>query len=126
MTRIFRSLFAAAALLFSAQVQAAQAAPPAAADGLGNVHFASSCSANVAPGVDRGFALLYSFWYDRALDAFNDVVAHDANCAIAYWGAAMTFNHPLWGPPTGTDLREGIAFLKRSSAATERSPRESA
>lgn len=95
-------------------------------ESLGNVHFASSCRADTQPALDRAFALLYSFWYDRALDTFKSVIADDPKCAIAYWGAAMTYNHPLWGPPTATDLRDGIGYLQRSTNATERSPREAA
>jgi tetratricopeptide (TPR) repeat protein len=124
MTRTVRGLCAGTAFLLLGA--ASPGAGAGGTGGLGNVHFASSCGVSVAPAVDRSFALLYSFWYDRALDAFKDVIARDPGCAIAYWGAAMTYNHPLWGPPTATDLRDGIAFLKRSAPANERSPRESA
>lgn len=27
-------------------------------------------------------------------------------CAMAYWGAAMTCNHPFWDPPTKPRLAE--------------------
>ena len=127
MTRRRNGLWIIATVCFLASVCAGT---PAVAEsgqgGLGNVHFASSCAPRVAAPLDRGFALLYSFWYDAALTAFDGVIAADPNCAIAYWGAAMTYNHPLWGPPTATDLRDGIAYLERSATATERSPREAA
>src|SRR5580704_19252163 len=98
MTRTIRGLCAGTAFFLLGAASPGSAGGVAA--GLGSVHFASSCGASVAPAVDRGFALLYSFWYDRALDTFKDVIARDPGCAIAYWGAAMTYNLPLWGPPT--------------------------
>ena len=84
MTRTIRGLCAGAA--FCLLGAASPGSAGGAAAGLGSVHFASSCGASVAPAVDRGFALLYSFWYDRALETFEDVIARDPGCAIAYWG----------------------------------------
>ncbi len=44
----------------------------------------------------RGLALLHNFEYDRAAAAFRAAQAADAGFAMAYWGEAMTHNHPLW------------------------------
>lgn len=101
----------------------AQKRPTVPQEGLGRVHMPISCTAQQV-AFDRGLALLYSFWYDRALKTFDRIIANDPGCAIAYWGAAMTFNHPLWSPPTAKDLKDGIGYLERSQNATRHSPRE--
>ena len=68
--------------------------------GLGSVHMDISCSPRVRADFDRALALLHNFWYARALEAFTAVAQRDPDCAMAYWGAAMTYNHPFWDPPT--------------------------
>src|SRR6188508_2961987 len=64
---------------------------------LGAVHFATSCSKTVAPEFDRGVALLHSFWFSAAIDAFTGVLKNDEHCAMAHWGLAMSW----WGNPFG-------------------------
>ena len=68
--------------------------------GLGHVHMDVPCSPAVSTSFDRALALLHNFWYARALQAFTEVAQRDAQCAMAYWGAAMTYNHPFWDAPT--------------------------
>ncbi|MDB5070131.1 MAG: tetratricopeptide repeat protein [Candidatus Eremiobacteraeota bacterium] len=101
------------------------AAPPAAPDkGIGSVHMDISCGADASARFDRGLALLHNFWYERALTEFQAVIAKHPDCAIAYWGAAMTYNHPLWAPPTGTDVKDALAVLARAKGAATRNDRE--
>jgi hypothetical protein len=64
-------------------------------EGFGRVHMDISCAPAVAPEFDRALALLHNFWYARALERFNQVIKKDSRCAVAYWGAAMTYNHPF-------------------------------
>ena len=40
--------------------------------------------------------LLHSFEYDDAADEFRQAQKLEPWFAMAYWGEAMTFNHPLW------------------------------
>lgn len=44
----------------------------------------------------RGLALLHNFEYGRAAAAFRQAQAADPDWVMAYWGEAMTHNHPLW------------------------------
>src|SRR5512139_1624819 len=44
-----------------------------AADRLGSVTFPNTCAEAVKPQVNRGVALLHSFWFDEAIRTFNDV-----------------------------------------------------
>ena len=70
-------------------------ASPGSEEGLGRAHMEISCSPAVAAKFDRALALLHNFWYRRALEGFQQVSNSDPQCAIAYWGAAMTYNHPF-------------------------------
>ena len=72
-------------------------------EGVGRVHMDISCSATVAADFDRALALLHNFWYVRALERFNQILKNDPGCAMAYWGAALTYNHPFSDPPSQSD-----------------------
>lgn len=44
----------------------------------------------------KGLLLLHSFEYEDAKEAFVSAQEADSTMAMAYWGEAMTYNHPLW------------------------------
>ena len=67
-------------------------------EGLGRAHMETSCAPTVSVDFDRALALLHNFWYARAFERFTRVAKNDPECAMAYWGAAMTYNHPFWDP----------------------------
>jgi tetratricopeptide (TPR) repeat protein len=94
--------------------------PPA----LGRVRFPSSCSAAAAASVERGVALLHSFWYEEAGHAFGDAARADSTCALAYWGEATSLMHPLWAPSSAQDVEEGAALSARAREANAPTPRE--
>lgn len=92
---------------------------------LGTVHFATSCNTAVAQEFDRGVALLHSFWFSAAIEAFNGVLTNDPNCAMAHWGIAMSW----WGNPFGgfrspQALQAGLASVEKGKAAETRTERE--
>ena len=89
---------------------------------LGTVHFPSSCLASVQKPVERGVAMLHSFWYEEAEKQFARVEKDDPQCAIAHWGVAMSLWHQLWNRPEKPTLERGGAELKtaRSLPATPR------
>jgi tetratricopeptide (TPR) repeat protein len=69
-------------------------------------------------------ALLHNFWYNRALQRFNQVAKIDPECAMAYWGAAMTYNHPFWDPPSHADESAAWALVQKGMKAQKASSRE--
>jgi hypothetical protein len=97
---------------------------PGSEEGFGRVHMDISCVPAVAPEFDRALALLHNFWYARALERFNQVIKKDSQCAMAYWGAAMTYNHPFWDPPSQDDETAAWALVQKGLSASEASPRE--
>ncbi len=66
---------------------------------LGTVSFPVSCAPAVQQQFNRGVALLHSFAYAAAENAFHQVAQQDPHCAMAHWGGAMAYFQPLWDPP---------------------------
>lgn len=83
---------------------------------LGSVAFANSCSEQVQPQFARAVAMLHSFWYDEAGRQFRAVADSDPDCAIAWWGVAMSHWQPLWEPrgPNEDAFRKGLAAIRRA------------
>lgn len=75
--------------------ESGSAGAPAAQSQVGNVDFPTSCSAQVQSDFEEAVAMLHSFWFEEAADAFRAVADEDPGCAMAYWGLAMN----NWGNP---------------------------
>lgn len=84
------------------------------AEHLGKVRFANSCSLQVQVEFNSAVAMLHSFQYGLAEKTFNHVLAKDPQCAIAYWGAAMTLYHQLWDAPGEDTLEQGRDYLAKA------------
>jgi hypothetical protein len=84
------------------------------APALGKVSFPISCKPEVHPAFERGVALLHSFQYAAAQKAFTDVSQADPQCAMAYWGLAMTTYHPLWEGANAKSLSQGREYLEKA------------
>lgn len=78
------------------------------------VHFENSCSPAVQEKFQYGITMLHSFEYPETTRIFGELVTSEPNCAMAYWGAAMSLWHPLWAPPGVSDLQQGAALLERA------------
>jgi hypothetical protein len=91
---------------------------------LGKVHFANSCSPQVQVEFNSAVAMLHSFQYGLAEKTFNHVIGKDPQCAIAYWGAAMTLYHQLWDSPNAETLEQGRDYLAKARALRKKSARE--
>jgi tetratricopeptide (TPR) repeat protein len=111
----------ASAIIFGVMVAGAAAQETHAHSGggqLGTVDFRTSCDAPLRAEFNRAVALLHSFEYDEARDAFAALAAKDPDCAMAQWGIAMTQVHGLWGE---IDVKAGrAAAQKAASLAKER------
>jgi len=69
---------------------------PAAASDLGTIEFPNSGAPEAQDAFIRAVLLLHSFEYEDAAEAFREAQRIDPDFALAYWGEAMTYNHPLW------------------------------
>src|SRR5438309_9921994 len=89
----------------------------------GTIDFKVSCATEVRPEFTRGVALLHSFFYEEARRIFTSVTEQDPKCAMAYWGIAMTWWHPIWTPPNPDEMIAGKAAIEKAvgiKAGTDR------
>lgn len=127
-TRLIPNItFAMFLLLFSMGTAQAQDAKESGYP-LGKVDFPISCSDKVQQEFNRAVALLHHMTYPQAKSAFKHVAELDPQCAMAYWGIAMTLFQPLWPTRPGPDeLHEGWEAMQEAKAlapaTTEREQR---
>src|SRR5207249_2206797 len=65
----------------------------------------------------RGVLLLHSFEYQDAARAFREAQRLDAGFALAYWGEALTYTHPLWNEQDRNAARAALQRLGPTAAA---------
>jgi hypothetical protein len=63
---------------------------------LGTITFETSGAPAAQSRFLRGVKALHSFQFDEAAVAFREAKTLDPDFALAYWGEAMSHNHPLW------------------------------
>jgi tetratricopeptide (TPR) repeat protein len=82
---------------------------------LGTVQVANTCVDEAAIHLERGLALLHNMTYEESEAAFATATSVDPQCAMGYWGRAMTIVHPLWSdPPTDAEFEEGSALIEQA------------
>jgi tetratricopeptide (TPR) repeat protein len=107
----------------------ASSAPPALAQDqgdaqFGTVHFPTSCNEVAQRRIDRAMRYQHSFWYRPAKEIFEDALAADPECAIAYWGIALTLLFNPHVPPPAQNLALGIAALEKGRSLGAKTQRE--
>jgi tetratricopeptide (TPR) repeat protein len=83
---------------------------------LGQIDFPTSGSALAQKYFIKGVLLLHSFEYEDAADEFRQAQKIEPNFAMAYWGEAMTHNHPLW---MQVNVEKARAVLNRLAPTPE-------
>src|SRR6201981_2932448 len=111
--------------MFVTQLLAGTFATAASAQGLGNVHFETSCTPEAQEKFDRGLAMVHSFFYPNSVQAFTETAAADPQCAIAYWGIAISNRpNPLILPLTAAVLKNGSEAVEKGKAIGAKTERE--
>jgi tetratricopeptide (TPR) repeat protein len=121
--RIF-FLIALAGNLALRDIECATGPEPGDLRAAGKVEFPVSCAASVQSEFSRGVALLHSFFYEEARRVFTSVAERDPKCAMAQWGIAMTWWHPIWTPPTPDEMSAGKAAIEKAMAMNAGTDRE--
>lgn len=92
------------------------AAPAQQTAQLGTIDFPTSGAPAAQQDFVRGVLLLHSFEFEPAAEAFRAAQEADPDFAMAYWGEAMTYNHPLWAEQ---DRDAAVAALERLAPTPE-------
>ena len=117
-------LHAGSVLLLAAATSASAAsAPDKAASELGQLDFPVTGSPECQRLFRQGMLEMHSFQYDQAHASFGAALKADAGCAMAAWGDAMAYQHPVWGE---RDVAKGKAALARIAREDTLTPRERA
>ncbi|MGE0679440.1 MAG: hypothetical protein AB7P69_00815 [Candidatus Binatia bacterium] len=83
--------------------------PPPLFDNLGEHHHPiTTTSPEVQKYFDQGLRLVFGFNHDEATRAFQEAAKLDPNCAMAYWGVALTLG-PNYNLPTDEE-RDRTAY----------------
>jgi tetratricopeptide (TPR) repeat protein len=92
---------------------------------LGIVDFPVTCSKEAQVEFNRAVALLHHMTYPQAREAFQHVATIDPQCAMAYWGIAMTLFQPLWPTrPRPEALQRGWEAVQKAKALEPPTERE--
>ncbi|MGZ5220385.1 MAG: hypothetical protein ACXWC7_09910 [Chitinophagaceae bacterium] len=92
---------------------------------VGNVTFPISGGEKVEKDFNFAIALLHSFEYDEAEKVFAKIIDEKPDCAMAYWGVAMSNFHSLWVAPEETELKKGLKALEIAKSIKQKTGRES-
>jgi len=93
---------------------------------IGKAHIETSCNEPAQKEVDRGLALMHSFWYAPAEKTFRGAAELDADCGMAWWGVAMSTLHPVWAAPTPDEFKTGKDAAEKAAATGAKTDREKA
>lgn len=107
---------------------AAQAPQPITIRGLGTLSFPTSTrSVSAESAFVRGVLLLHVFEYEDAAASFRAARQLDPGLVLAYWGEAMTHDHPVWDeedPPAARAVLAALAPTAAEREARAGTPRE--
>lgn len=98
------------------QSQAASEMGAPVLSALGSIDFPNSGSAEAQTAFLNGVKAFYSFEFDEAGDDFRLAQEIDPDFALAYWGEALSVNHPLWARQDTAAARD---TLKRFASTPE-------
>src|SRR3954463_9477551 len=91
---------------------------------LGTVHFETSCNETAQRRFDRGMRYQHSFWYQQSKEIFEDAIKADPECAIAYWGIALSLLYNPHSPPPASSLPLGLAAIQKGKEVGAKTQRE--
>jgi tetratricopeptide (TPR) repeat protein len=91
----------------------------------GTVNFETSCNPAVKDDFNLAVAELHSFWFPEARSIFEGVLKKDPDCAIAYWGIALTYwGNPFAGQRSPQVIANGKAAIDKGQTTGKPTPRE--
>ena len=98
---------------------------PQEGETFGKVSFNATVPSALQSDFNTAIALLHSFEYDEAEKVFAKIIDRSPNCAMAYWGVAMSNYHPVWMPPVKEELQKGLQAINIARSIKDKTKRES-
>ncbi|MET0636518.1 MAG: hypothetical protein ABWZ25_10855 [Chitinophagaceae bacterium] len=95
-------------------------------EGFGTISFDLTIPDSLRNAFNTAVALLHSFEYDEAEKQFARIIDVHPDCAMAYWGVAMSNFHPLWTPPDKSEIEKGQQMVGIARSIKNKTARESA
>jgi tetratricopeptide (TPR) repeat protein len=100
-------------------------AKPGGTQQLGKVNFANSCKPAVQQKLQRGVAMLHSFWWPAGENAFQEIAAEDPSCVVAAWGfASILMYNPFVGGTPAKDVERAQAAIAKGRQMGTKTQRE--
>jgi hypothetical protein len=122
-THLMAVSFATAAA-FGPFCSAALAQDEATDQKFGKVHFATSCNEVAQRRFDRAMRYQHSFWYAESKEIYEEALKGDPECAIAYWGIALSLLSNPHGAIPAPNLPLGLVAIEKAKAIGAKSERE--
>ncbi len=91
---------------------------------LGTVHFATSCNETAQRRFDRAMRYQHSFWYAESKGIYEEALKADPDCAIAYWGIALSLLNNPHGAIPAPNLPLGLSAIEKAKAVGAKTQRE--
>jgi len=91
---------------------------------VGKIDFKISGTPSVQKQFNHALAMLHHMMYEHAEKEFKALTELDPNCAMAYWGIAMSYLHPLWDEPSKEDLKKGWEAIEKAKDLNPPTKRE--
>src|SRR5580704_6738807 len=91
---------------------------------LGTVHFATSCNETAQRRFDRAMRYQHSFWYSASKEVYQEALNADPECAIAYWGIALSLLNNPHGAIPAPNLPLGLSAIEKAKEIGANSERE--
>jgi len=66
----------------------------------------------------------HSFWYSASRRTFEEALKEDPECAIAYWGIALSYLYNPHAPPPAESLPPGLEAVKKGQTLGAKTQRE--
>jgi tetratricopeptide (TPR) repeat protein len=85
-----------------------------------------SCADAAKAPFERGLLLLHSFAWPEARKGFEEAAQADPNCAMAFWGIAMSYYDSLHEHPSAEEVEQARAALAKAHTASTAADRERA
>ncbi|MBS0165417.1 MAG: hypothetical protein JSR29_05010 [Nitrospira sp.] len=101
------------------QIQTSESAPVPLYNNLGTLHYPITTAVPLAQRYfDQGLRLYYAFNHQEAIRSFQEGARLDPDCAMCYWGIALSYGPNINAPMDAASGRLAYAAIRQASQHT--------